>query len=374
MAHDSQCDPLDHTDINVEYQHSVGRKIHLDLADLERFYSSSSPPIPSASSVGLSSASLLDRAAAILSPSSSTHCSNSLASLGGEIGGASALSASTPSPIAPVRVLNEDSMRRVIEKEDFRQMQVIGQFNLGFIITKLNDDLFIIDQHATDEKYRFETLQRTTVLNSQPLLNPLPLDLSPDMEITMIENMEIFKKNGFEIDIRKDDEDEHQLDHMGEEESTPPLSSSSRHRIRVKALPFSKNITFGADDIYQLCALLTESPGVMVRLPKVTAMFASRACRSSVMIGTSLTHSKMSTIVDHMADLNAPWSCPHGRPTMRHLVELKGFRRLHSNHESTIAHYSSDGDDGEQDHLASTRNTHRLASSHSAPATCCHHH
>ena len=38
-------------------------------------------------------------------------------------------------------------------------MTILGQFNLGFIVTKLGDDLFIIDQHATDEKYNFETLQ-----------------------------------------------------------------------------------------------------------------------------------------------------------------------------------------------------------------------
>ena len=44
------------------------------------------------------------------------------------------------------------------------------QFNLGFIIARLNDDLFIIDQHATDEKYNFETLQRDTVMQGQKLI------------------------------------------------------------------------------------------------------------------------------------------------------------------------------------------------------------
>jgi DNA mismatch repair ATPase MutL len=48
--------------------------------------------------------------------------------------------------------------------------QIIGQFNLGFIIAKLDQDVFIIDQHASDEKYNYETLQQTTVINTQPLL------------------------------------------------------------------------------------------------------------------------------------------------------------------------------------------------------------
>lgn len=55
-------------------------------------------------------------------------------------------------------------------KEMFKRMEVIGQFNLGFIIAKLNWDLFIIDQHATDEKYNFEMLQQHTVLQGQKLI------------------------------------------------------------------------------------------------------------------------------------------------------------------------------------------------------------
>ena len=49
-------------------------------------------------------------------------------------------------------------------------MEVVGQFNLGFIVAKLNKDLFIVDQHAADEKYNFETLQRTTRLQPQKLV------------------------------------------------------------------------------------------------------------------------------------------------------------------------------------------------------------
>lgn len=64
----------------------------------------------------------------------------------------------------------EDELSKEISKDSFKQMSVVGQFNLGFIITKLDDDLFIIDQHATDEIYNFETLQKTTELTSQKLV------------------------------------------------------------------------------------------------------------------------------------------------------------------------------------------------------------
>ncbi|KAL2238976.1 UNVERIFIED_CONTAM: putative U6 snRNA-associated Sm-like protein LSm4 [Sesamum indicum] len=40
-------------------------------------------------------------------------------------------------------------LERLFKKEDFKQMKVIGQFNLGFIIGKLDQDLFIVDQLET---------------------------------------------------------------------------------------------------------------------------------------------------------------------------------------------------------------------------------
>lgn len=71
----------------------------------------------------------------------------------------------------------DEVLSRVIDKVDFGSMDVIGQFNLGFIIVRRRkqvqsadmDDLFIVDQHAADEKYNFETLQQTTKIESQKL-------------------------------------------------------------------------------------------------------------------------------------------------------------------------------------------------------------
>ncbi|XP_023374397.1 mismatch repair endonuclease PMS2 isoform X1 [Otolemur garnettii] len=64
----------------------------------------------------------------------------------------------------------EDELRKEISKTMFAEMEIIGQFNLGFIITKLNEDIFIVDQHATDEKYNFEMLQQHTILQGQRLI------------------------------------------------------------------------------------------------------------------------------------------------------------------------------------------------------------
>merc|ERR1719201_646657 len=99
-------------------------------------------------------------------------------------------------------------------------MRVIGQFNLGFIIAALKPShtdnkqegsqestegspaerkglqLFIIDQHASDEKFRFEGLNRESKIDRQPLVNPHYLQLNPAQEQLAESHLETFRKNG----------------------------------------------------------------------------------------------------------------------------------------------------------------------------------
>jgi len=68
----------------------------------------------------------------------------------------------------------------------------------------------------------------------------------------------------------------------------------------------------------------TCSPLLPIHVPacRVRAMLASRACRSSIMIGRALEPRTMRLILQHLSQLQSPWNCPHGRPTMRHLALL----------------------------------------------------
>ncbi|KIO28267.1 hypothetical protein M407DRAFT_72025 [Tulasnella calospora MUT 4182] len=213
----------------------------------------------------------------------------------------------------------EEELSRVIRKADFESMEIIGQFNKGFIVARLRkapegetsgisttstDDLFLIDQHASDEKYNFETLQTTTKIQSQQLIQPRLLELSAADELIATENTEILRKNGFEIALK----------------STAP---GERERVHLLAQPISKRTVFDFKDLEELLHLMQNAPaGQMVRCSKARNMFASRACRKSVMIGDPLTVGQMTSVVRHMAKLDQPWNCPHGRPTMRHLAQV----------------------------------------------------
>ena len=177
-------------------------------------------------------------------------------------------------------------LERCFKRDDFAALRVVGQFNLGFILATLGHDLFIIDQHASDEIYNFERLRRTTCLNKQPLISPQLLDLSPAEQQSVQQHADVFRANGFEFD---------ELPALGE----------LAPKLRLTAVPFSKNTTFGVADVQELLALLDggaaatptqPSAGMpfgsldagVVRPSRVRAMLAMRACRCSIMIGRAL--------------------------------------------------------------------------------------
>ncbi|KAL9622754.1 MAG: hypothetical protein Q9160_002872 [Pyrenula sp. 1 TL-2023] len=215
----------------------------------------------------------------------------------------------------------EERLSLTVSKSDFAKMRIAGQFNLGFIIAKRQvietadgsknetDDLFIIDQHASDEKYNFEKLQRETVVGNQRLVQGKTLDLTAVEEEIIMENLPALMKNGFIVDV----------DGSGEK--------PTGQRCQLSSLPLSKEVVFDIRDLEELIHLLSENPlagrdSAVPRPTKVRKMFAMRACRSSIMIGKTLTERQMMNVVKHMGEIDKPWNCPHGRPTMRHLIDL----------------------------------------------------
>ena len=196
----------------------------------------------------------------------------------------------------------ERSLSLHISKDDFFGMNIIGQFNLGFILTERHGEVFIIDQHASDEKANYERLIEETHIQSQKMARPQKLELNSIEKLGLgnSELIHLLQRNGFDI---------------VEDEQTDWWLTS---------LPVSKKIAFGLPDLLELLTLYESSPTEPTRLrcTKAKRMFASRACRSSIMIGTALKRERMESVVYHMGELDLPWNCPHGRPTMRHLVSL----------------------------------------------------
>eukprot|EP00927_Polykrikos_kofoidii_P076806 TRINITY_DN73834_c0_g1_i1.p1 TRINITY_DN73834_c0_g1~~TRINITY_DN73834_c0_g1_i1.p1 ORF type:complete len:988 (-),score=153.27 TRINITY_DN73834_c0_g1_i1:326-3289(-) len=236
----------------------------------------------------------------------------------------------------------------------FLQMRVIGQFNLGFVITALRTtkrigdcadttgassqpgslgaaglQLFIIDQHASDEKFRFEALNRESKVDRQPLVTPLAVQLTPAQEQLAAAHLELFRLNGFGVSF---DDDRPQ-----------------GRRLHLTALPTCKGLVFGERDVQDLLYTIQEaesqqsqpslketggsglldmaghralwSSTTVARPKKIWQLLACRACRGAIMIGKALRISEMEKILANLSSLQQPWNCPHGRPTMRHLID-----------------------------------------------------
>ncbi|KAM0443725.1 hypothetical protein ACHAO4_010469 [Trichoderma viride] len=231
----------------------------------------------------------------------------------------------------------ESKLPLIIAKGDFSRMKIIGQFNLGFIIAvkpvrRMStdsggkyDELFIIDQHASDEKYNYEKLQNTTEIQSQRLVHPMRLRLTALEEEIILENSSALNANGFKVTI----------------DTTGNLPVGSR--CHLMALPLSREVTFKLEDLEELLSLLGDKSAESSYIPrpsKVQKMLAMRACRSSIMIGKAMTRSQMRSLVNHMGELDKPWNCPHGRPTIRHLNRLQTWSAVgwkHDLHTHSIA-------------------------------------
>lgn len=178
-------------------------------------------------------------------------------------------------------------------KEDFTKLEVIGQFNNGFIITKLERDkktyLIAVDQHAADEIKNFEMIKSKFHLKKQRTIVPVSLSLTPIDEMTVNDHSELFNRNGFVV----------------------------KHNM-LETVPVYKNEVFGIGEFYEF---LDDVKNGKYDFAKVRNIIASKACRTSVMIGDVLSMSDMRRIVGSLASLDRPWKCPHGRPTFMVLNE-----------------------------------------------------
>lgn len=188
--------------------------------------------------------------------------------------------------------------------------------------------------------------------------SPQVLELTAADELVALENVDVLRQNGFELEVCEDRAPGQRV-----QLHARPISKSTVFDTKGASKPCSHACLLGGAqrrtlippaDLEELLHLLQDRPaGQMVRCSKARAMFAMRACRMSIMIGTPLSRRQMtsvrrlldgealcslcllvrstdsvvaaiSQVVQHMGTMDQPWHCPHGRPTMRHLSDIAG--------------------------------------------------
>ena len=191
----------------------------------------------------------------------------------------------------------EDNTQHQLDISDFKEMEIIGQFNLGFILCLFQSKyLYIVDQHASHEIYTFENLLTNLTIDKYPLLSPKELVLNSSELLLLKQHQSILESFGFQF-IEDND-------------------------IYLTVMPVINGVSLNENDLFEMLDKLEN--GHFEPIPsKLRSKMASRACRTSIMIGDTLNKSEMAKIVHNLSTLNKPWACPHGRPTIKLLRQIK---------------------------------------------------
>ena len=189
-------------------------------------------------------------------------------------------------------------------------LRPLGQIRNSFILAVNEDGLWIIDQHVAHERVLFERVlkQRAAMkVESQRLLMPIVLELSPAQQAVFSEISDELARNGFEAE---------------------PFGARS---VAVKLAP--AGVDAGAVE-HLLHEVLDQfaSEEQSLNLEKIrAAIAASIACHAAIKVNMPLEQNKMEWLLAELSKTDHPMSCPHGRPVvLRYSVKdiQKAFKRI----------------------------------------------
>ncbi|KAK2196147.1 bifunctional MutL [Babesia duncani] len=236
---------------------------------------------------------------------------------------------------------NEPMDTEFLDPTVFLKMEVIGQFNNGFIITRLPDEhgysIYIIDQHAANEKdrfalnnpieSRFERYNKQVRIFKQPLVSPLKMDLSPYHQQIAEDNINVLSENGFNVSVSKDDNILY-LESLGQfmghtltvDDFISFVHTLEDHKSVSRKVDFNDSMIWGNSQVLprpkRIWDILASKFVYLISMCNM-----HRACKSAVRLGDPLSMAQMQSIVSKLATLIHPWNCPHGRPTLKCLVK-----------------------------------------------------
>jgi DNA mismatch repair protein MutL len=191
-----------------------------------------------------------------------------------------------------------------------KPMMPLGQFRDTFIIAVDADGIAIIDQHVAHERVLFERVMErlsTGRLESQRLLEPLLVELSPEGRQALLSHAADLDRLGFGVEEFGGD------------------------TIRLTAVP----ALLGREDAVTAVRALAEDLEGLNRGGEVRdalgRIAATTACHAAVKANYPLTHEKMLHILEELRRTAYSTVCPHGRPVMLRLTRReieKNFQRI----------------------------------------------
>ena len=199
----------------------------------------------------------------------------------------------------PITDKNIELQEKSFERK--KSIRVLGIIKDTYIVAETQEGLFLCDQHAAHEKINYEKYIRQIKKKSvsiQQLLAPVSVTLKPS-EFEIIESIkENLKTFGFEIEV------------------------FGKNEILIRSIPSIMGITIEFDtakdmiDIFKTNVSEIKEKLDLEDLGFVKDIISIFACRRSIKAGDKITLDRAELLLKELLELEEPFTCPHGRPTI----------------------------------------------------------
>ena len=189
-------------------------------------------------------------------------------------------------------------------------LKALGQIRNSFILAVNEEGLWIIDQHVAHERVLFERVLRQRAaqkVESQRLLMPVVIELTPAQQAIFSEITVELERNGFEAE---------------------PFGSRS---VAIKVAPAGIDAAQIEHMLHEVLEQLTREDQQLNLEALRTRIAASIACHAAIKVNMPLEQNKMQWLLQELAKTQHPMTCPHGRPVVLRytMTEIqKAFKRI----------------------------------------------
>ena len=167
-----------------------------------------------------------------------------------------------------------------------------------YLVMETPDSIVFIDQHALHERILYEQLREQMLpesgggqLESQRLLVPIPVDLSPNEFSCVQENTEFFKTLGLHVE---------------------PFGGNT---ILISAFPAVLSKTLPEEVLSSLVEPFLELGKKLGRVELLDELLHSMACKAAVKAGERLSSGAIEHLIQRAEAEIHSHHCPHGRPS-----------------------------------------------------------
>ncbi len=187
-------------------------------------------------------------------------------------------------------------------RDALADLRVVGQIRQTYVVAEGPAGMYLIDQHAAHERVVYDRLRNRAEYReraSQPLLVPLPAELSASQVATLEECADLLAEHGFQLE---------------------PFGDNA---WLVRAVPALLAARGNSDPATALTDLLDAVAVEQVVMEREDALVATIACHGSVRAGMTLAPDEMDALLRQLETADNPHNCPHGRPTVVHFTEYQ---------------------------------------------------